>query len=151
MALINSKFHFTLTDDQASNPSIDQQINFTDNTGDTYTTTVKKIAPGASPSTDWKEDTETELMDLTTQAVRANYIIIQTDNPVYLFIGRTPARTADPVPLVDTAITPELRINRMMVISGPNSGSTYKIYAINPSREETDNLTATVTITYVYE
>ena len=148
MALINNKFNFTLTDDTDSDPVIDQVVNFTDNAGDTYTTTVKKIVAGSADT--WTEETETELMDLSGQSKKPNYLVIQCDNPIYIWLGRTPARDGGVPDLIDTTVTPELRIERLMVVSAPASGSTNKIYAINPSRVDGENKTAVITITYIY-
>jgi hypothetical protein len=153
MAVINNKFSFTLTDDAASDPIIDEVVNFTDNSGDTYFTKVKKLVPGDSTTAPtWDLDTETTLLDLSSEGalIKAKYLVIQVDHPVYMWFGVAPTRDVDGK--VDITVSPEFRVDRLMVVSGPaGSGSVQKIYAINPDRDNsTTNFTVTVKLTVVY-
>ena len=147
MAIVVNKFRFTVTDDTASDPTIDEEINFTDNSGDTYATIVKTLTAGDEDT--WEEETATALMDLSVEAERAKYLVITTNYPIYVWFGRTPEVAAGSI---DTAVSPETRIDRLLVLAGPvTTGSVLKIYAVNPSRADDTNLDAKVKITYVYE
>lgn len=152
MGLINSKFTFTFTDDEATDPVVTETVNFTDDSGDNYTSTRHKIPAGAE--TTWVETAsgdEVLLFDLSTlpSPQKAKYLVIQTINPIYVWFGKHPDR--DITGNIDTTASPEIRIDKLMVVSGPaNTGVTSKVYAINPSRAEDSNLTATVNVTYIY-
>lgn len=153
MGLINNKFTYTFTDDDSTDPVITETVNFTDDSGDNYTSTRHKIEAGEAET--WQEEplaSEVSLFDLSTLSTpqRAKYIVIQTTSPIYVWFGKHPDR--DGSDDIDTTASPEVRIDKLMVLAGPTTtGATMKMYAINPSRAEDSNLTATVNVMFVYE
>lgn len=152
MGLVNNKFTFTFTDDDSSDPVVTETVNFTDNSGDNYTSTRHKIPAGSALT--WQEEplaSEVTLLDLSTLSVpqKAKYLIIQTQNPMYIWFGKHPDRDIDGN--IDTTASPETRVDKLLVIAGPAStGVISKIYAINPSRAADSNLEVTANVTFVY-
>lgn len=146
MALITQKFTATVTDE--ADPTTVQEINFTDDAYQNYSVIATSLAPFNHVTyATWLNAPETLIFDATSLATQAGYVIIKTDNPIYLWVGRAPARTADPGTPIDETVTPKLVASRCFIVSG---GVT-KVYALNPSKDnDTPPLTAHIKTTIVY-
>lgn len=127
MALVNQKFTVTITDDFATDPVVNQTTNFTEDAYDNYEVNTVKIAAGAAAS--WDLDTPTLLFDFSTAPVpqNAKYVMLVVDNPIYIWVGASPEITEGEI--IETTF-PKIAVKNFFVLSG----STPKVYAVNPSR-----------------
>jgi len=130
MGLVNQKYSITITDDFATDPVITQVVNFTESAYDNCDSKTVKILAGAEAT--WQEETPTLLFDYSTSVVpqNAKYVMLVTDTPIYLWAGKIPE-------IVDGSIVetnfPKTIVKNFLALSG----STPKIYAVNPSRGAT--------------
>ena len=136
MALIKQVLTTTVTDDLSTDPDITVESNFTEDTYDKYDVRTIKIEAGAAGSV-WTTDSATTLIDLSASAEYAKYIIVTTDNPIYSWLGITPTVSTDT----------KFNISNVLVLSG----STDKLFAVNPSRaDDTSPVDCNIKVTYVY-
>jgi hypothetical protein len=155
MAIVNQKYLMTVTDDTSTDPVVDVEVNFTDNSADNYSTATLTFTPGATG--DLLLDVDRALIDLSADGKRFKYLSITVDNPLYVWVGRRPERVGGVpgVGQIDLAITPEIRVYKHWSMEGPTGGVSDKIYAINPSRASSfpggTNLTVHVKVVYTYE
>jgi hypothetical protein len=150
MAIVNHKYRVTFTEDTDTYPSVDREINFTDSSTPIDDKDRIFIAPGSAAT--WDLDTPVKIFDVSApisgvapNGRKARYMLIEVTSPVYLWFENdpTPLNPGDPI----TAIP--IRIERMMMVEGPTSGSIQKIWAVNPSRT-TDPNPVTVEIKLYY-
>lgn len=145
MAVITQKFNATITDE--IDPTTTQEINFTDDSHTNYSVSSITLAPyDHTIYSSWKAVPESTLLDVSSYPPPsvASYLIIKTNNPIYIWTGRAPERVSGEI---DESVTPKLVVSRCLILSG----AVNKIYAINPSADNsTPPLTAHIKITYVY-
>lgn len=146
MSLVNHKYHVTFTETTETYPSVDREINFTDNASAHDDKDKIYMYPGSEVS--WDIDTPRKILDVSEaipniapngRAVK--YMLIESDYPIYLWFDDDP--TANPI-----TATP-LKLNGMMMWQSPAGGSIQKIWAVNPSRT-TDPEPKTVSIKLYY-
>lgn len=146
MSLVNHKYHVTFTEATETYPAVDREINFTDNSSTVDDKDKVFLPPGSNSS--WTADTPSLILDVSTviptiapHGRKVKYLLIETDNPVYLWFGDDP--TAAPI-----TATP-ICVSTMMMIQSPISGAFQKIWAVNPSRT-TDTEPKTVSMKLYY-
>lgn len=127
MSIVNSKFHVTFTEDTESYPSVDREINFTDSTTKWDGKDKFYIKPGTNA--DWHSDDAITLLDITSADKRVKYFLLETDIPINVWFGTFPEHDGYGV-----ITTPEIRVERMMMLEGPGSGAFDKLYVVNPAR-----------------
>jgi len=146
MSIINHRFHVTFTEDTDAYPSVDREINFTDSSSSNDDKDRVFIPPGSNAV--WTADTATKIFDVSAVIAtvapygrRARYMLIEVSSPVYLWFENEP--TGDPI------TTTPIRVERMMMIEGPTTGSVQKIWAVNPSRtDDATPITAEIKLWY---
>ena len=143
--LISNKFLGTVTDE--TDPETKIESNFTENSYENYATATVTITPGSATS--WVDDTESTVIDLSSAGRLARYIVLKSNAPAYLWLGRQPVRDIDGhiIENISAGGFPKTGLNRLMVLDG----STDRIYAINPSRTtDPTPLTVKIRVVYVY-
>ena len=146
MALISQKLTVTITDE--NDPTTTQVIDFTDDAYENYWVMAASMDPFDHTAYASWLNAPAQLIFDATASTQAGYVVIKTDNPIYVWFGRTPARIgADPDDPIDETVTPKITVSNCLVVSG---GVT-KVYAIIPSKDDdAPPLTAHVKTTIVY-
>ena len=129
--LITNRFNATLLDDLATDPQVDQTVNFTDDSRDNYVT--KTVTLTAAGTSDWRNNTPVRLF---VEAGGAKYVIVQPTKQIHCYL-------ADPGTL-PIAGDPVFSINNLFVLSG----NLLELWAVSSVVDGTNN--TYVKLIYVY-
>lgn len=120
--LITNRFNVTLLDDLATDPQVNQTIDFTDNSWDNYVT--KTVTLTAVNSSDWKDNPAEQLFDEPTEA---KYIVIQPTKLIHCYLSDPGNPKGDPNFSISNLFVLNGTLSTLYAVSSVTS-STSKVY-----------------------